>query len=262
MNDRKYDRRGEAGPYFEPLQPLSPIIYDLRRRRYDMGVSQSALAKRFGVSRRTLNNWETGVCLPTRKNLAKWADALGMKIDFATLDPATLSHGPKPPKDPDAPVQRGRPAGWTASTWTKEMDELLRDKWTKMSLHNIAKLLSKSVRSMRRRAETLGLTQGQREAAITIWTQERVALVRELWPTHSVPQIAEALNMTVVAVSHKVRKMDDLPAKRPRGPYRKKYRPRVKIDMPQPLGQLEYAPGHFAADQRSYEIIQAVRAAA
>lgn len=49
-----------------------------RRSRYECRVSQEYLANYIGVSRKTIQNWESGVSAPDFNQGAKWFEALGI----------------------------------------------------------------------------------------------------------------------------------------------------------------------------------------
>lgn len=55
----------------------------IRRHRVERGLTQAALAKKVGVSVRTVQKWETGAQRPKNSNLLRLARILG-------LDPADL----------------------------------------------------------------------------------------------------------------------------------------------------------------------------
>lgn len=49
-----------------------------RKSRYDSGLSQEEVARRLGVSRRTVQNWEDGLSSPSQLMGFKWFKALGL----------------------------------------------------------------------------------------------------------------------------------------------------------------------------------------
>jgi transcriptional regulator with XRE-family HTH domain len=69
-----------AGNYREPTNPVHPIAHRLRRRRYEMNLSQPGLAEIVGYSPRMVERWERGETLPRLDVLTDWAKALGMKL--------------------------------------------------------------------------------------------------------------------------------------------------------------------------------------
>lgn len=44
---------------------------DIKKIRTDLGVTQAELAKRLGVSERTVQNWESGTTIPETKHQIK-----------------------------------------------------------------------------------------------------------------------------------------------------------------------------------------------
>jgi transcriptional regulator with XRE-family HTH domain len=74
------DVYGKPGEYREPVRPLNPLIFALRKRRYDLEISSERMAAKIGVSKATLRKWETGIHSPTLPLLLCWAEALRMSI--------------------------------------------------------------------------------------------------------------------------------------------------------------------------------------
>jgi len=68
-----------------------------------------------------------------------------------------------------------------------------------------------------------------------------------MWPTHPIGEIAKVVGLTYLAVQHRGHRMG-LPRK-------KRGAPQKAIPIGKSLLPLCLCPGHFAADQRSYEII-------
>lgn len=79
----KQDTFGQATDYTEPTRKLDPVIYALRKARYDQNISQTLLARRIGVGIDTLKKYEQGVLSPSWSNIQAWAKALGRAL---TLD--------------------------------------------------------------------------------------------------------------------------------------------------------------------------------
>lgn len=78
----KHDKFGEAGDYTEPRRKLHPIAERLRKRRYDLGVSQTVLAEKMGYDVKTLKAWEQGVNIPKVEAIEVWAQALGLRLEL------------------------------------------------------------------------------------------------------------------------------------------------------------------------------------
>lgn len=76
----KHDTFGEAGDYAEPIRPLDPLIYDLRKLRYRKNISQPEMARRMGYDVKTLKNVEAGKSTPKFAFVTTWAAALGVKL--------------------------------------------------------------------------------------------------------------------------------------------------------------------------------------
>jgi len=72
-----------------------------------------------------------------------------------------------------------------------------------------------------------------------------------MWPTHPIGEIAKVVGLTYLAVQHRGHRMG-LPRKKRGAP------PRPTLKM---ISHLPFciSPGHFATDQRSYEIIMESR---
>ena len=64
------------------------LCIHLRRVRETLGLSQPEVARRVGVSKQTVENWELGrpskrggrPHIPNLSNLIRWADALGCDV--------------------------------------------------------------------------------------------------------------------------------------------------------------------------------------
>lgn len=60
---------------------LSDRIADMwRRSRYDAGKSQEYIARALGVSKKTVQNWESGDASPNFRVALEWFDALGVPM--------------------------------------------------------------------------------------------------------------------------------------------------------------------------------------
>lgn len=81
---KEHCNKGRPAPYKEPPRPLSPIVYKLRKARYDKGICAYDLADRLGYALSTVQEWESGVKTPRPQALRDWAQVL--KIDIGTLE--------------------------------------------------------------------------------------------------------------------------------------------------------------------------------
>jgi len=75
-----FDRPNVAGEYKEPKTHLDPIIYKLRKRRYDLGWSNTLVAEKSGYSKKSIREWENGHGTPSFPALRVWCDTLGVEI--------------------------------------------------------------------------------------------------------------------------------------------------------------------------------------
>ncbi len=71
-------------------KPLNAKIKEARKR---MGLTQTELAKRLGVTFQHLSLWERGIVSPSYKNLVKIADVCKVSLDWLLAD-----RGPAQPK--------------------------------------------------------------------------------------------------------------------------------------------------------------------
>ena len=69
-----------ADVFKEPRRQLDPIIYELRRLRYERGIKLRDLSTRAGYSKKTLVQWEGGHYSPRHTALRDWCDALGVEL--------------------------------------------------------------------------------------------------------------------------------------------------------------------------------------
>lgn len=72
----------EAADYTEPTAPLHPIIFALRKRRYDLNMSTRMIAERAGLSFKTLQKYENGHASPHFTSLLAWAKALDLELEL------------------------------------------------------------------------------------------------------------------------------------------------------------------------------------
>jgi transcriptional regulator with XRE-family HTH domain len=69
----------------------STLIAALRARRQALGLSQTELEERLGLTRGHLGKYENGIRRPTGWNLSNWALALGCHL---TLDEEATGNSP------------------------------------------------------------------------------------------------------------------------------------------------------------------------
>lgn len=74
----RYDSR-MGRPWREFVREAAALLRD---RREAAGVSQAALGRMLNVTRGGVNQWESGETDPTPDSLERWAEALGVSIDF------------------------------------------------------------------------------------------------------------------------------------------------------------------------------------
>ena len=71
---------GQTTGYREPSVELDPLVFELRKRRFDAGLSALGLADRMGYSADAIRRWESGVGFPTYRALLDWCQALGVGL--------------------------------------------------------------------------------------------------------------------------------------------------------------------------------------
>lgn len=69
-----------AGEYKEPKTRLDPIIYELRKRRYELGWSSTLVSNKSGYSKTSIREWENGHGTPSFHALRAWCDTLGVEL--------------------------------------------------------------------------------------------------------------------------------------------------------------------------------------
>ena len=63
--------------------------------------------------------------------------------------------------------------------WTEEKLQILRDNWLSMNAHEIGELIGYEITAIKEKARYLGLPSKKN----SWWTEERIAFLREKWPT-------------------------------------------------------------------------------
>lgn len=74
--------KGRPIRYKEPKVRLHPLAHQLRKRRYDLGITAEEVAARIGCSLKTLQERERGDAFATVHSLMQWAKALGWELTF------------------------------------------------------------------------------------------------------------------------------------------------------------------------------------
>lgn len=69
----------------------------LRERRLAMGLSQAELGRQLKVTRGGINQWESGETDPTPDSLERWAEALGVSVDFGITEATATALTPLTP---------------------------------------------------------------------------------------------------------------------------------------------------------------------
>lgn len=78
--ENRRSRYGVSDGYRDPPRDLHPLIFELRKRRFDLGISQLGLSDKMGYEVSSLRKWETGVQVPSYPSLLNWCDALGVRL--------------------------------------------------------------------------------------------------------------------------------------------------------------------------------------
>ena len=68
--------------YREPTKRLHPLVYALRKRRYDLRLGARAVADRIGYEVDTVQAWEMGRTTPNIFAVQAWAQGLGLEVTF------------------------------------------------------------------------------------------------------------------------------------------------------------------------------------
>lgn len=85
-----------AAPFILPAMSLGDQI---RRARHAKGISQQAIATKFGISRAAVAQWENGTTRPDQDKLVELAGILGVGLDALLSDGAVVgspNHRPAP----------------------------------------------------------------------------------------------------------------------------------------------------------------------
>ena len=75
------------------MLPPMALGDQIRRARRAKGISQQAIAKKFGISRAAVAQWENGTTRPDQGKLVELADILGIGLD-AMLSDGVAAGGP------------------------------------------------------------------------------------------------------------------------------------------------------------------------
>ena len=71
-------------PELPPAVPEWTLADRLRKARGDAGYSQAELAEVTGISRQSINRYETGRAVPDRPKLLAWATACHVEYEWLT----------------------------------------------------------------------------------------------------------------------------------------------------------------------------------
>lgn len=136
--------------------------------------------------------------------------------------------------------------------WPENTAYILKSMWRTHTTAEIVKAIGNgcSEAGLYIKARRLGLA-GKLDHS-KLWTPELDAELRRLWRSNSVSECAEQLGLTYNCVRSRAAQLG-LPSRK-RG---------IQPSRPfKPTRPLEFAPGHCAADPRSFELLQQVRACA
>lgn len=70
----------------KPRPPPHPIVQTLRLERYKRRITAVQLAEMTGYAAKSICEWETGRNNPKIRQLADWAQALGMKLTIEKVE--------------------------------------------------------------------------------------------------------------------------------------------------------------------------------
>ncbi|MGW4406562.1 helix-turn-helix domain-containing protein [Nonomuraea sp. NPDC004702] len=65
---------------------LHALVAELRDRRYELGWTQQAVARRLHVSQNAVSQWESGRSLPPLDRLESYAAVLGLRVALIPAD--------------------------------------------------------------------------------------------------------------------------------------------------------------------------------
>ena len=77
--------KGTPRPRSAPRK-THPAIDFLRQRRFELGLTQEALAEKIGKRTDSVYKWEAGWKEPNFDSLKAWTKGLGLKIEFSEAD--------------------------------------------------------------------------------------------------------------------------------------------------------------------------------
>jgi predicted RNase H-like HicB family nuclease len=73
---------GLAEDGIEPPVPSNGIVANLRAKRIELGVTQSEMARRLGISQTHISVLENGVKIPSIERVEAYAAALGLQLSL------------------------------------------------------------------------------------------------------------------------------------------------------------------------------------
>jgi predicted RNase H-like HicB family nuclease len=73
---------GLAEDGVEPPVPSNGIVANLRAKRIELGVTQSEMARRLGISQTHISVLENGVKIPSIERVEAYAAALGLQLSL------------------------------------------------------------------------------------------------------------------------------------------------------------------------------------
>lgn len=118
----------------------------LRSRREELGLGQTDLAKRVGVTQQTISRWENGEVVPPPKRLAKVALALDLDLD------RVLAYGGYLPDATDWP------------SW--HVLNLCYDQMSNLSESELLMLIERALQEIRKRISTPRTDENPSSAAV------------------------------------------------------------------------------------------------